>query len=278
MPLRWPLSILTLALTTALPAVAAAQSGVTLLPHRAVYEIALAPGSSPGDRPRIEEARGRLVYEFMGSACEGYTTNLRFVTELRLGDGQMHVTDIRSNTFESATADEFRFVTSSVVNNTPRDQSDGTARRVGDRVEVELRRPQARRFEISGDVVFPTQHMLGALAAGRGGRPFFPADIYDGSEGGQKVFGTNAIIGRPVTTAFEGPAATVEVLRDRPRVPINISFFERAREGGEQTPLYQLRVEVYEEGVTRQLTIDYGGFALVGRMTSLEILPVTACN
>jgi hypothetical protein len=266
-----------LALAALAPASALAQ-GATLLPHRAVYEVTLAPGSRPGDRPRVEDARGRLVYEFMGSACEGYTTNLRFVTELRLNDGQTHVSDIRTNTFESARSDEFRFVTRSLVNNTPRDESDGTARRVGDRVTVELRRPTARTIELSGDVVFPTQHMLGALAAGRGGRPFFPAYIYDGSEGGEKVFGTNAIVGRALTAQAEWPTATIDALRDRPRYPMTISFFERAREGGEQMPLYSLRVEVYEEGITRQLTIDYGAFALLGRMVSFELLPAQACS
>lgn len=267
------------ALLTAEAAHAQTSSGPAYRPHRAVYEVTLVPGRSGGDRNRIEAGRGRLVYEFMGSACEGWTTNLRFVTELRFGENQSHVTDIRSNTFETGRADEFRFVTRSDVNNRTRDEADGTARRDAGSVRVELRRPQARSSTVPGEVLFPTQHMTAALEAARRGERIFAADIFDGSEGGQKVFETTAVFRRAITTIAEGHPTNVEPLRGMPRWPMTISFFDRARSGGgEQVPLYELTVEVFEAGITHSILIDYGEFALRGTMTSLELLPESSCR
>ena len=50
--------------------------------HRAVYDLALDKAS---DRSGIIGLRGRMVYEFNGSPCEGYTVNFRFVTQDRHG-------------------------------------------------------------------------------------------------------------------------------------------------------------------------------------------------
>jgi len=251
-------------------------------PHRAVYDIVLAPSRQPQgqNRARIEQARGRLVYEFQGSACEGYTTTLRFVTELQLGEGQAHMTDIRSTTTEAGDGSEFRFVSRSFVNGTERDHSDGIARRQADgTIRVELRRPQTLAFTLPASMLFPTQHMTGALAAARAGRLVFEADIYDGSEGGQKSFYTTGVMRRATADIPAGHPAAAHLAGQR-RFPMTFSFFERVtgQAQTDQTPLYELSVEVYESGITHAIFIDYGDFALRGTMASLEMLPVTPCN
>jgi hypothetical protein len=215
----------------------------------------------------------------MGSACEGWTTNLRFVTELRLGEGRTHLSDIRSNTVESADFSDMRFVTRSVVNNRDRDSADGTARRATPGIAVQLTKPQPRTATLTGNIMFPTQHMTAALEAARRGERIFAADIYDGSEGGEKVYATTAVLRRALTDVTAGHPADVDGLRGTPRWPMTISFFDRARAGsGEQIPLYELTVEIYEAGVTHSMLIDYGEFALRGTLTALEFLPQQPCN
>ena len=65
--------------SSSLPAFAAQ----LLAPHRAVYDLALDKAS---DRSGITGITGRMVYEFNGSACEGYTVTFRFVTRIDTGD------------------------------------------------------------------------------------------------------------------------------------------------------------------------------------------------
>ena len=79
---------------------------VPLAPHRAVYDLAL---SEATDRSGITGLSGRMVYEFNGSACEGYTVKFRFVTRIetsevsRLTDQQTTTTTRLTPTWRRST-------------------------------------------------------------------------------------------------------------------------------------------------------------------------------
>ena len=64
------------------------------------------------------------------------------------------------------------------------------------------------------------------------------------------------------------------------RWPVTISYFDRAagEKTGEQTPVYAITFELYENGVSRALLLDYGDFVLTGEMTSLEIKDGKPCQ
>ena len=47
---------------------------------------------------------------------------------------------------------------------------------------------------------------------------------------------------------------------------------------GEQTPVYAITFELYENGVSRALLLDYGDFVLTGEMTSLEMKDAKPCQ
>jgi hypothetical protein len=90
-----------------------AEAGTGMLAtHRAVYDLTL---KSASERSGITEMAGRMVYEFNGSACEGYTVSFRFVSEIATGD-DTRVTDQQTTTFEDVRDRTFRFVTRSFVN------------------------------------------------------------------------------------------------------------------------------------------------------------------
>ena len=63
------------------------------------------------------------------------------------------------------------------------------------------------------------------------------------------------------------------------RWPVTISYFDRAagEKGGEQTPIYAITFELYENGVSRALLLDYGDFVLSGEMTSIEMKTARPC-
>ncbi len=83
-----PGAFLALTLTfagTPFAAQAADEAPVMLVPHRAVYELAL---SRARDAAQVASVRGRILYDFDGNACEGYTLKFRQVSELELRRGQ----------------------------------------------------------------------------------------------------------------------------------------------------------------------------------------------
>jgi hypothetical protein len=247
------------------------------LPHRAIYDMSLEPART--GRSRLESVRGRLVYEFMGSACDGWTTNLRLVTELRPMEGQAQTTDIRSNTVEAGDGSQLRFLTRSLLNNRDRDQADGTARRTGNGVSVTLRRPRERVADLpDNNALFPVAHMAKVLATARAGGTILEADIYDGSEGGEKIYATTAVIGRTTTAPLpDNDPANLERLRGVPRVPVALSYFEK-QANGEALPLYEMSIELFDVGITRSMLLDYGEFAIRGTLATLELLPEQSCR
>ena len=63
------------------------------------------------------------------------------------------------------------------------------------------------------------------------------------------------------------------------RWPVTISYFEQgSAKTGEQTPAYAIGFELYENGISRALTLDYGDFTVSGVMSQLELKDAGACK
>ena len=62
------------------------------------------------------------------------------------------------------------------------------------------------------------------------------------------------------------------------RWPVTVSYFDRAKTGGEQTPVYSIKFELYENGISRALVLDYNDFVISGELTTLEIHDSKPCK
>jgi hypothetical protein len=265
------------------PAVAAPPADTVLLtPHRAVYDLKLS--KSRGSRG-IEAVRGRILYDFSGNACDGYELQFRQVSELDSGEGKAAVSDLRSNTWEDGEAKKFRFNSENLSDDQNTDSVDGHAERNANKtVAVSLSKPKEKNFTVPVGAVFPTEHMRRIIVAAREGKSILEFPVYDGSETGEKLFNTLTVIGRAITPGEKPPndaATKVHELGKLTRWPVTISYFEKpdedAQHSGEQTPLYSISFELYENGISRALTLDYTDFTITGEMTSLEIKKAKPC-
>jgi len=254
---------------------------VTLAPHRAVYDLKLS--KSQGSRG-IEAVRGRILYDFSGSACEGYALQFRQVSELDSGEGQPALSDLRSNTWEDGSAKKFRFSSENLFNERRTDVVDGHAERNAKAVAVSLSKPKEANFSVTEGAVFPTEHMRRIIAAAREGKSVLEFPVYDGSESGEKLFNTLTVIGRPIGPGEKTPSdagGKIPALAKLTRWPVTISYFdkkdEKAEHVGEQTPVYSIGFELYENGISRALVLDYTDFTITGEMTSLEMKSAKPC-
>jgi hypothetical protein len=254
-------------------------SAVELVPHRAVYDLKL--GQSRGKRG-LEAVHGRILYDFDGSRCEGYALQFRQVTELDSGEGQNVTSDLRSSNWEEGNGKSFRFAVQNLLGGQQVDGADGLAQSNDGNVTVSLTKPTPKKVDL-GAVIFPSDHMRRVIAAARDGKPLLEAAVYDGSETGEKVYNTLTVIGRVIepdqtqpTDAAAGQAALAQVKR----WPVSISYFDRAKadQRSEQTPAYVMSFELYDNGISRALKIDYGDFVVVGDMTSLEVKTAKPCQ
>lgn len=249
-------------------------------PHRAVYDLTLSPKAQTKEGTALS---GRMVYEFNGSACDGWTTQFRYVTVMSGSEGaQDRVTDLRVTSYEAPKGDSFDFVNQSYMNQRIDNNTKGTAaRNEGGGVTVKLDQPEKRSYKITEPALFPTAHMSKVVTTARDGGTILEAPIFDGSGDGDKVYRSTTVIGRertgPDDTAAE-PAAAVPDLASARRWPVSISYFDGEREGGEDTPDYTMSFILYENGVSRRLTMDYGDLVIDGRLSSIEMLPKRDCK
>lgn len=253
-------------------------SGIALAPHRAIYDLKLV--NSRGRRA-IEAVKGRIVYDFSGNDCEGYALGFRQVTELDSGEGKSVISDLRSTTWEDGNGKSFRFNFQNFLDRKMVDAADGRAQRVDGSVKVTLTKPADKSFDL-GDVVFPTEHMRRIIRAAKAGEKLLEIAVYDGSENGEKVFQTLSIIGSKIAASERAPddaAAGKNALADMARWPVTISYFDKSKGAeGEQTPVYSISFEVYENGISRALKLDYGDFVVAGTMNVLEIGQAKDCR
>jgi hypothetical protein len=259
------------------PAPAMAQaSAVSLASHRAVYDLKLA--QSRGKRP-MSSVNGRILYDFSGNACEGYALQFRQVSQLDSGEGRVSLSDLRATTWEEGTAKRLRFHSQNFLDERLRDAVDGQADRLAKGIGVKLTKPADKSMDFEADIVFPTEHVRRIIAAARDGRTTYEAVVYDGSESGEKLYETLAVIGKAIAPQERQPtdAAKHAALASMVRWPITISYFDKSKQGGEQTPIYAITFELYENGISRALLLDYGDFVVSGEMTQLEIKDSKPC-
>jgi EipB-like len=258
---------------------AAANGG--FLPHQALYELSLKKSRGSNS---ISSARGRILYSFTGSACEGYTSEFRQVSEMSSGEDKVTLSDLRSTSWEDAAGKTYRFKIDSRMNDTASSPVDGIAERVGDHITVQLKQPQAKTFTLDGSIVFPTEQIERIIEAARSGKSVLEQAVYDGSDNGEKVFDTLAVIGKPIqddrTNASPDPSTESAVMKSAIRWPVTVSYYERGtkREDGEQTPAYAMSFELFENGVSRALVLDYNDFVISGALGKFDVKNAKPCK
>jgi hypothetical protein len=256
----------------------AAKESTKLVPHRAIYEMSLDDARSASGITGID---GRMVFEFTGSECDGYSLNMRMVTQMTDSQGQTNMTDLRSSTWEQGDGQKFRFQSAQYLNDKLGDVTIGRAiRNAPDAaVKVDISQPARGELDLSGQVLFPTQHSIRLIKAAESGQSMLQAQLYDGSEKGQKVYETTSFIGKsiaPGTDTGLEPIAKDKGLTELVSWPVSIGYFEV--KGGDLTPSYQIDFRLYANGVSRELLIDYGDFSIHGTLSSLEYLKAEECH
>lgn len=249
-----------------------------LQPHRAVYDLSLDKAS---DRSDITGISGRMVYEFNGSPCEGYTVKFRFVTQISTSDNS-RLTDQQTTTFEDAQGKTFSFVTRSFIDQNLDKEVKGTATREAKGLRVDLDKPRKGTVELAA-TQFPTQHLVELIDKAAKGDTFYETSLFDGSEDADKVMTTTVIVGKPVAVAKDDPERTALAALAKDKYwPVDIAYFDPTdTSSGEEVPQYRISFKLNQNGLTRDLVMDYGEFSMHGRLVNLALFdaaPHKTCN
>jgi len=253
---------------------AEAAAGVPFLAHQALYDLSLLKSRGSAG---VNGARGQIQYDFSGTDCQGYSSDFRQVSELESGDGKNTLIAQRTMTWEDGAGKSFRFKSGVVLGSNEPAAVDGVAERNGDHITVKLKQPVVKTFTLAGATVFPTELIRRVIAAAREGKSILELPVYDGSDNGEKVFNTTTVIGRPIpgdrAGAAPDPSTDSDAMKSQTRWPVTVSYYDRAAKAssGDQTPAYAMSFELFENGVSRNLVLDYNDFVLAGKVGKFDV-------
>jgi hypothetical protein len=258
-----------------------AAAATPFLSHQALYDLSLVKSRGSSS---INSARGRILYSFSGSACDGYTSEFRQVSEMESGEDKLTLSDLRSTSWEDAAGKTYRFKIDARMNETDSSPVDGVAERTGDHVTVKLKLPEPKTFTLGGDTVFPTQQIERIIEAAKAGKSVLELTVYDGSDNGEKVYNTMSVIGQPIpgdrAPSEPDPTTTSDAMKSMTRWPVTVSYFDHDAKStdGEQTPAYSMSFELYENGVSRALVLDYNDFVIAGALGKFDVKDSKPCK
>jgi hypothetical protein len=208
---------------------------------------------------------------------------MRFVTRMTNQEGANQINDLRTQSFEEVASHRLRFSSSQYENQKLSESAQGSAGPAAagaSATEVKLTKPEKKTVKLPSDIYFPIQHSMALVEAARAGKTSLTANLYDGSDKGEKFYQTHASIGprvAPGTEQFPPTLANADQLKGLTSWPVSIAYFEPGSSRTDAVPTYELSFRFYENGVSTKLYIDYGDFAIRGELKELTFLEEAKC-
>ncbi len=242
------------------------------LPHRATYDLKL---KSARWASTITSLQGRLVSEF-DDVCAGFTFNQRLVTDFVDSEGKASSGNFWVSSYESADGRSYRFSLNNIVDGSPVERTQGSAERRADgTVTASFVMPSGKSAELPSGTLFPTEFSGHIVAAAREGRRSSSGKLFEGDAEGV-VYDAFAAIGSERTASAADLAVPGgERLRGLKAWPVTVTYFLPGQE--DAPPEYETSFILYENGVTSDVTLDYGDFAMKATLKRIDPLNAPGC-
>jgi hypothetical protein len=249
---------------------AGAAGAAEIMTHRALYTMTL--GRASGDAG-ITGASGTMAYQW-GESCDGWTVEQRY--RLRMGYSESADVNISSNfvTWESKNGLRYRFNQKESRNGADDEEIHGEAKLDGPGKggTATFDKPAGKSFDLPAGALFPSAHTIFLIDQAQAGENFISKHVFDGATVDNAVL-VSAVIGAKV--APDPEAAKKSPLLNRPGWHVRLAFFPA--DPKEETPDYELGMLLLDNGVSRDMVIDYGDYAIRAKLDDIEPLPKTGC-
>ena len=254
--------------------VAPSASAFDIAPHRALYRLDLARTKSASG---VVGATGAMMYEW-GETCDGWTVQQRF--RLRLEYAEQDNTDVSSSlvTWESKDGLRYRFNERRLRNGDLDEEIRGEATLDGKGRggSAEFTRPEAATLTLPPGTIFPTAHTLALIRRAEAGDTLVLRKVFDGAtvdNAGQ----ISAVIGPKLRPGPSKPGDKLpkSPLLDRPSWRMRLAFFPA--DSKQEAPDYELGMRLLDNGVSQDMTLDYGDYVIRARLDDIEPLPKPHC-
>lgn len=272
MKLHFPIKTagaLAVALAAAFLAPVPAHATITVVPHRAIYDMALV-ASRPGSD--VTNVDGRMLFQW-ADACSGWAVDQVFQLHFTHADGGETQMDTAYTTWEAKNGSAYRFDVRKLVDGKLDQELQGSASMPAGAAHgrAHYAKPDAENLTLPAGTLFPTMHTLTLLREAQAGHKLLVRTVFDGSDT-DGMTEVSAVIGKPYQAAAGklGPLVAGRVW------PIRLAFFPI--KGNVTVPDYEMRIDLMDNGITRALSIDYGEFQVKAVLKAVEPLRKPRCS
>ncbi|HEX4111676.1 MAG TPA: DUF1849 family protein [Stellaceae bacterium] len=142
---------------------------------------------------------------------------------------------------------------------------------------AEFSKPEQATIALKPDVLFPTAHTLFLIDQAQMGVPFVVRQVFDGTTVDDATT-ISAAIGPTLKPGEEAPDEhpIKSALLDRPSWRMRLAFFPA--ESKAEEPDYELGMRLMDNGVSQDMSLDYGDYTVKARLDHIEPLPKPSCD
>ena len=126
-------------------------------------------------------------------------------------------------------------------------------------------------------VLFPTAHTLTLIQHAQAGDEFLARKVFDGAavENAGEI---TAVIGPQLQPDPHALKPLDNPLLQRPSWRVSLAFFSAdSGKSDADTPDYQLSMRLLDNGVSQDMSLDYGDYVLKAKLDDIEALPKPNC-
>lgn len=236
-----------------------------LASHRALYTLSLE--RSDGESG-VTAANGTMAYE-LGETCDAWTVEQRY--RLKMGYSESPDVTIASSLVSSEARNGLHYHFDHQETRAGEEEKTvGTARLDGEDKggTVEFEKPSDKKTKLPPHLLFPTAHTALLIDKAASGENFVSKQIFDGGEADAPVL-VSAVIGGKVEPDPE--LAKKSPLLDRPGWRVRLAFFPPDQKV--EKPDYEISMVLLDNGVSRDMVIDYGDYAIHAKLDDIDALP-----
>ncbi len=260
-------------------ALAGNAAAATLAAHKAYYTLEVKRiDKSAG----LSDVSGRLAYEIKGSDCDGYAVNYRIANRFIRNDGSdPQESDYRLTSFETGDGFSLDVQQLQFMNGESKVKARIKAARTAldGEVSADLSGDESKSFKVDGKAMFPSIFQKHLVDLAQAGKPRDDVLVYEGSDG-EKTSRVITFIGTKKSgLQLENVSddATKTTFAKLAYWPVTMSYYPVDTSGDVQ-PDYQASFNMFENGVSTDLVLDYGTYALTGKLNKIELLKQDACK
>ncbi|AQX28136.1 MULTISPECIES: EipB family protein [unclassified Bartonella] len=242
-----------------------AEELIFLVPHRAVYDFHL---DNVSRKMTIVGISGRMVHEFMGSTCQGYTTRVSFINRIYTEDMPVRLISQEVKVYETDDGNKFHFNIKNTIGQNIANNTEGIAERTKDEILVKLKKPKENVYKLA-KADFPITLLKNIIRQAKAGHNFYNSTLFNGENGADRVVKESFVIGEKRRTVPDSEMKELKKINKNGYWPIIVSHFDDTK-NKEGLPIYRSSFNLYENGVMNDIFIDYGDFSIRSKLKSLQ--------